>query len=231
MSSSPALLDPVILPLVQGPRILDVACGLGKWGYLCMTNYWETFAPQRDRVPEVVGIDGFFPNVQMAIRNGCYRTVIHGLLPLLPFEDQSFDSVLLIEIIEHLEEGKDLQLIQEAKRVARHRVILSTPNFPTSRPGHKTLTGYNELEAHVSFLHRRTLKRLGFKLYGAGLRRGPSNWLRILYRLGLLGFYDNRCRIGLGNISYWFPILAENVVGVWFNHKGDSSEREPKQDP
>lgn len=215
MGSSPAFLDPVVIPLVEGPRILDVGCGLGKWGYLCMTNYWETFAPQPDHTPEVVGIDGFFPNVQKAIQNGCYRTVIHGLLPLLPFENQSFDSVLLIEIVEHMEAGKDLQLIQEAKRVARRRVILSTPNFPTPRPGHKTMTGYNEMEAHLSFLSRRTLRRLGFRLYGAGLRRGPKEWRRILYRLHLLKFYDNRFRIGLRNISYWFPCLSENVVGVW----------------
>ncbi len=93
MGSSPAFLDLVVIPLIQGPRILDVGCGLGKWGYLCMTNDWETFAYQPDEIPIVVGIEGFFPNVQMAIQNGCYRTVIHVLLPLLPFPDQSFDRV------------------------------------------------------------------------------------------------------------------------------------------
>ena len=42
MGGSPANLDPVVIPLVEGPRILDVGCGFGKWGHLCLTNYWET---------------------------------------------------------------------------------------------------------------------------------------------------------------------------------------------
>jgi hypothetical protein len=180
-----------------------------------MTNYWETHGTPAEGAPETVGMDAFLPNVRMAERSGGYQSVVHGFFPPLPFADQSFDSVLLLEIVEHLEERKALDLIQEAKRVARCRVLLSTPNFPTLRPGHQTLTGFNDLEAHVSHLSRKHLRRLGFRLYGAGLRRGPRDWRRVLYRLNLLRAYDERFRVGLWNISYWFPLLAENVVGLW----------------
>ena len=215
MSSSPAILDPVVIPLIQGPRILDVGCGLGKWGYLCLTNYWETYGAQQGTIPEITGIDAFLPNVMRLREQNVYREVLHALCPPLPFGDQTFNTVLLIEVIEHLEKNAAFHLISEAQRVAQHRVVLSTPNFPSFRPGHETLTGFNPLEAHVSYWERRTLKKFGFKLYGAGLKQGHRQWRRILYRLGLLHFYDCQFRRPLGNLSYWFPSIAENVVGVW----------------
>jgi ubiquinone/menaquinone biosynthesis C-methylase UbiE len=39
VSSSPAFLDPVVLPLVKGTSVLDVACGLGRWGALPQSNF------------------------------------------------------------------------------------------------------------------------------------------------------------------------------------------------
>lgn len=209
------MLDPVVIPLIQGPRILDVGCGLGKWGYLCLTNYWETYGAQPGTVPEVIGIDAFLPNVKLVRQRGVYHEILHGLCPPLPFCDGSFDTVLLIELIEHLKEREGLTLIQEAKRVARHRVVLSTPNFPSLRPGHETMTGFNELEAHISYWKRSNLKKLGFKLFGAGLKPGHREWRRILYRLGVLQFYDLRFRPAFGNLSLWLPMIAENIVGVW----------------
>lgn len=209
------MLDPVVLPLIQGPRILDVGCGLGKWGYLCLTNYWETYGAQPGTIPEITGLDAFLPNVKRLHEQKVYREVLHVVCPPLPFGDQTYDTVLLIELIEHLEEIAGLNLILEAKRVARHRVVLSTPNFSSLRPGHETITGFNAMEAHVSYWKRRALKKLGFKLYGAGLKRGHREWRRILYRLGILHFYDLRFRQAFGNLSFWFPVIAENVVGVW----------------
>jgi SAM-dependent methyltransferase len=221
MGSSPVFLDPVVIPLIEGPRILDVGCGFGKWGYLCMTNYWETHAPEAGTSPQIVGIDGYAPNVQMARSKGCYNNVLDAIFPPLPFENGSFDSVLLIELIEHLEETNAVELIEEAKRVACNRVIISTPNFPDFRPGHETLTGFNELEAHTSYWNRRRLRQLGFTLYGVGLKPGSRYWRGILRRLGILGLYDKRFRPCLSSLSLQFPCIAENIIGVWKNENCD----------
>jgi SAM-dependent methyltransferase len=215
MSSSPICLDSLVIPLVQGPKILDVGCGFGRWGYLCTTNYWETRDPEAGRIPEIVGIDGFLPNLRMIKNNGCYAQVIHSLVPPLPFKADAFDTVIVVEVIEHIPKAMGAELIAEAKRVARHRVIISTPNYPAFRPGLNTMTGFNELEAHVSYWSRRQLRQLGFSLYGAGWNPNVRYWPSVVQRLRTLRLYSSWLQIGLGSLGFWFPFLAENVVGVW----------------
>jgi SAM-dependent methyltransferase len=215
VGGSPVALDPVVIPLVQGPKVLDVGCGFGKWGYLCTSNYWQTFASVRGSHPEIVGCDGYEANVEMSRKSGCYREVLHLLVPPLPFDDCSFDSVLLVEIVEHLEQSSAKLLIREAKRVARHRVIISTPNYPDIRDGTNSMTGWNALDAHLSYHSRACLRGLGFKLYGCGFKPGHRYWRGLLRRAGLLVFYDDRFRKNFGGLSLLFPAVADNVVGVW----------------
>lgn len=215
MGGSSVSLDAVVIPLVEGPRILDVGCGFGRWGYLCMTNYWETHSPVPAGRPETVGIDGYLPNVEMAGANGCYRECIHASFPPLPFEDSSFDTVLMVELIEHLQDDRGLELIAEAKRVARRRVVISTPNFPDFRLAHPTITGLNELDGHLSYWSRSRLRKLGFQIYGTGWIRG-SRYLRGgLRRVGLLSWFDGRLRPALSSLSLAMPVAAENTVGLW----------------
>jgi|WetSurSiteA1Bulk_404760.scaffolds.fasta_scaffold09364_2 SAM-dependent methyltransferase len=222
MGGSPVALDPVVLPLIHGPKILDVGCGFGKWGYLCTSNYWQTFCPTPGSRPEIVGCDGHQANVQMSRNNGCYREVFQLIVPPLPFDDRCFDTVLLIEIIEHLEEERARLLIEEAKRVARRRVIISTPNYPSLRDGTSSITGWNPLDAHMSYISRTKLRDLGFRLLGCGIRPASAYLGCILRRLGLLGWYDDRFRVHCGSLSLLLPAAADNVVGLWIRKVASS---------
>lgn len=215
MGSSPCVLDSVVLPLVLGPRILDAGCGFGRWGALLTTNYWETDRAEPGVKPSVTGCDGYLPNAELARQSGFYTEVVHAAFPPLPFSDNSFETVLLLDVIEHLEELKGMELIDEAKRVASQRVVLSTPNWPAFRDGHATMTGWNELEAHLSYWNRKALRDLGFRLYGAGWRPGGRYWRTILRRTGLLSFYDGVMRPSVISLSTYLPLMSENVVGIW----------------
>ena len=215
MGGSPVILDPIVIPLVQGPKILDVACGFGKWGSLCTTNYWQTFRPVHGSRPEITGCDGHPENVQMCKNYGCYSEVLHLIVPPLPFDDGSFDTVLLIEIVEHLKKDLAQLLIREAKRVARHRVILSTPNYSDLRGGITGITGWNPLDAHLSYINRAELRRLGFRLSGCGLKPGNKYFRFAVRKLGMLGWYDNWARFHLGGLSLALPAMADSVVGLW----------------
>jgi SAM-dependent methyltransferase len=215
MGGSPVSLDPIVIPLIEGPKILDVGCGFGKWGNLCYTNYWETRNPVGGTPPEIVGCDGYLPNVEMARRNGCYRECMHLKVPPLPFSDMSFDTVLMIEIIEHLLEFDAVELIDEAKRVARKRVVLSTPNFPDFRDGHDTITGWNELDAHLSYWSQSRLRQLDFEISGAGVKSRSRYARGVLRRFGLLPWFDARFRLALSGLGSFIPFTAENTVAVW----------------
>jgi hypothetical protein len=89
------------------------------------------------------------------------------------------------------------KLLVEAERVARHRVIFSTPAFPAYREGLETLEGFNPYEAHLSFWSRREFLNRNYKLYGAGLRYGPS-WFRQVF----------------SSVSIVLPLLGECIVAV-----------------
>ena len=215
MGSSPSFLDAVVIPFVQGPKILDVGCGFGRWGALITTNYWETCFGRPTGQPEITGCDGYLPNVNLARRSGFYTQVKHFIFPPLSFPDNSYDTVLLLDVIEHLENENGVMLIDEAKRITSHRVILSTPNWYAIRNAHATMTGWNNLEAHLSYWTRDHLRRRGFKLYGAGWRAGGRYWRGMLRRINLLSFDDRVIRPSLMSMSLYFPSFAENIVGVW----------------
>jgi len=217
VGSSPIILDPVVMPLIRGPRILDIGCGFGRWGVLLTSNYWETRGDQKAARPEVIGCDGFMPNAVLAWKTGFFAQLVHAIFPPLPFKTSSFDTVLLLDVIEHLKKEEGLQLVEEAKRVASHRVILSTPNYHAIRDAHATMTGWNQFEAHLSHWPRPYLRRLGFRLLGAGWRPGGRYWRGGLRRINLLPFYDHVLRPWLASLSLYVPIFSQNVVGVWEN--------------
>ncbi|HME43775.1 MAG TPA: class I SAM-dependent methyltransferase [Syntrophorhabdales bacterium] len=215
MGSSPCVLDAVVIPLVLGPSILDVGCGFGRWGALLTTNYWETHLAEPGTRPSITGCDGYLPNVELARQSGFYTEVTHTLFPPLPFANDSFETVLLLDIVEHLDSKDGSKLIDEAKRIASRRVILSTPNWPAFRGGHATVTGWNDLEAHLSYWSRGTLRDLGFRLYGAGWHPGKRYWRGALRRARLLPLYDATIRPNIASLSRCAPFFAENLVGMW----------------
>lgn len=47
------------------------------------------------------------------------------VLPLMP--DDSVDTVLALDVIEHMEKEEGLRLLHQAKRIARHQVVVFTP--------------------------------------------------------------------------------------------------------
>lgn len=96
-----------------GSQILDVGCGTGvnsielkKRGFECTGIEIESqYVEQANQ---------HIPAFQMSAQS-------------LQFPDKSFDTILMVEVLEHLEDPE--KAISEAARVARKNVILSVPNI------------------------------------------------------------------------------------------------------
>lgn len=201
MSSSWSYLDPVILPLLVGETVLDVGCGLGRWGALIETNFWEA---KLDAPPAVDGCDAFEPNVEHCRSRGTYRNVWLQALPS-PLEG-TWDTVLACEVVEHVPETQVGEMLDLLERAARRRVIVSTPNSPLYRPGGETIVGFNEFEAHVSYVSRALLEQRGYRVYGAGFGRYNSRLALRAARWSL--------RKSLSSVPYRLPRIAETIVAV-----------------
>lgn len=83
--------------------VLDVGCGNGEL---------KKYLPKGC---QYVGVD--------TNPTGC---AVQGCAYELVFSDKSFDTVTLLEVLEHLE--NPLEALIEARRVARQKIIISVPN-------------------------------------------------------------------------------------------------------
>jgi 2-polyprenyl-3-methyl-5-hydroxy-6-metoxy-1,4-benzoquinol methylase len=201
VSSSPAYLDPVILPLIRGETVLDVGCGYGRWGHLVQSNFWEAGL---SKPPVVDGFDAFQANVDYCSKQNSYRRVWQQSLPS-QLTDR-WDTVLACEVIEHIEQKNVEQVLSVLENAAKRRIIFSTPNWPAFRPGAETIVGYNEHEAHLSYLSRSFFRNRGYTLLGAGFGN-PHNLPSRIIRKCFLGWAPM-----LDSLSRVVPIFANSLV-------------------
>lgn len=99
-----------------GREVLDVGCSYGRYAL---------FAHECGRF--VVGVDNDFRRLHKARESGLAVAVADAAS--LPFVDNSFDTVVLFDILEHISD--DVAVIKEAARVARTNMLISVPKSDT----------------------------------------------------------------------------------------------------
>lgn len=104
--------------------MLDLGCGL----MLDIMDFCPTYPKSKLHCRELVGVDAYRPYLEWLNEKGV-RTVHHDLRVLpLPFADKSFDVVLLLDILEHLDSLEQVTaLVNECKRVTRKTIFVVTP--------------------------------------------------------------------------------------------------------
>ena len=96
-----------------GRTVLDLGCGIGGYSRALADRGFTMTA--LDVVPEYV---------ERARSIGVDADLYGG--DRLPLEDGSVDTVIVLEVLEHLEDPA--ALLREARRVARQNVLVTTPN-------------------------------------------------------------------------------------------------------
>ncbi len=127
------------LALPAGARILDAGCGSGR-------NMVELA-----RHGSVTGVELSQPSVELA-RARQSGEVIEGSVLELPFESDSFELVVSLDVIEHLED--DLGALRELHRVVAPggALLVTVPAYPWLWSGH------DEINHHYRRYTRRSLQ-------------------------------------------------------------------------
>jgi len=120
-----------IIPEVVGDSVLEVGCGGGK--------ALEMFAMSGYRA---VGIDNNDVPLYVCKKKGL--EVYKGDAQNLDFDDNSFDTVFSMHVLEHVDDDK--KAIQESLRVAKYRAIHLIPLGKRKPKSHKRIYSESDIE-------------------------------------------------------------------------------------
>jgi len=184
----------------ESRSILDVGCGKGE--PMKFIN--------RHRKFHTMGVDIFEPYIEACKKQQIHDEYLLCNIQDLPFADKSFDIVLCMEVLEHLEKDDGEKLLMDMERIARRQVILTTP------------AGDYEQEAYDDNLHQehkyiwspREMKERGYRAVGIGVRNlgGKSGVQSPLP--GFLHPLVNLTWVLAGPVVRFFPGLAGDMVCV-----------------
>lgn len=105
------MLEDLILAQIEpNDTILDIGCGIRN----------QTRKLDPSRVTSLDAWEKVNPDVLIDLEK-----------EKLPFPENSFDVILMIDFIEHLDKPRGIELIEECKIIARKKIVLWTPTFWT----------------------------------------------------------------------------------------------------
>lgn len=142
--------------LKHAHTLLDVGSGNGR--FMQRINWDKKF--------KVIGVELFNAYIRQAKATKLYEKILKEDIKRLTFEKNSFDAVLASQIVEHFTKKEGILLIKKMERWARNTVVIGTPN------GHFHQEAYddNDLQEHFSSWTPPDFRKLGYSVYGQGLK-------------------------------------------------------------
>ncbi|MFC2072263.1 class I SAM-dependent methyltransferase [Chloroflexota bacterium] len=184
----------------KGQSLLDIGCGDGRIIKALLKNK-EVFT---------IGADIDAQSLRECLKCGMHDGYILCDVRKLPLKENSFDIVLSVEVLEHLEKEDGQKSIKAWEKIARRQVIITTP-VGICEVQAPNGSSYDE---HKASWYPGELKKLGYQIRGHGLSyfygdRGwfncaPNILMPLLYILSVL----------VGPLVYFFPGLAGRMVCI-----------------
>ena len=135
-SMKPSIPDPFLFETISsyamGKKTLDIGCGN------------KTYSGVSDQTVTLDGWDAVNPDILLNLEKDD-----------LPFEENEFECVLLLDVIEHIERKRGEEILEQAKKIASGRVYVFTPLWWDTNEAHTNdpaCWAYgNQLNLHKSF--------------------------------------------------------------------------------
>ena len=184
-----------------GHAILDFGCGTG--GYA---------ATLQRSGHEVTGVDSNPAHVAATASLGVPARVVDGVLP---FADRSFDTAIMIEVLEHLPDDVIEGVLSDVRRVVRKNVLITVPNCEGAAKLHVVGVTHEHFLAtdHRQFFTRADLETL-LRRFFAGVRidRGDPGFPHLLLPPALRRPLTGLRRLGLLPPAFYSRLFAEAQV-------------------
>ena len=184
----------------RNESILDVGCGKGvPMRFINRRSQFYT-----------VGVDIFEPYLRECKRQGIHNEYILANVGKLPFQRKSFDIVLCMEVLEHLEKEEGGKLLQAVEEIARNQVIITTPVGTYKQDAYDS----NPYQEHKFIWNPAEMKALGYKVQRLGLchMSGEDELMarlpRVIKLLNLIIW------VAAGPLVRLIPLLAGHMVAT-----------------
>lgn len=178
--------------------VLDVGCG--SWSPLARVK--KNF--------KSVGIDMYKPSIEELKKLKIHDEYKVGNVLKLStyFKPKSFDAVIALDVIEHLEKEEGFELLSQMETIAKKKVIILTPFGFTEQHSYDG----NPYQIHKSGWYISDFKKRGYKIFGMrGLRFIRGEYANIKYKPWFLwGVISSISQF----FVYPFPILAYQLLAV-----------------
>lgn len=132
--------------------VLDVGCGSSSPLAKVKKNFYS------------VGVDAFKPSIKKSKKDRIHNDYKLGDVLKIGkyFPEKSFDAVVALDLIEHLEKKDGFNLLKQMESIAKKKIILMTPNgFVAQHPLED-----NPYQIHKSGWGILDFKKMRYKVYG-----------------------------------------------------------------
>jgi 2-polyprenyl-3-methyl-5-hydroxy-6-metoxy-1,4-benzoquinol methylase len=135
------------VPFITGKKVLDVGCG-NAYGTSLMAS----------SATEITGLDYDAKTIELNTQQYASQKNLffqHGVIPPLPFANNSFDVITAFQFIEHIHDRKEF--LSECVRVLKPggKILVTTPNAKKSlarNPFHVFEYTFKEMEEEIKMI-------------------------------------------------------------------------------
>lgn len=189
--------------LVDMKSVLDVGCG----GNSPLSRIKKKFYS--------VGVDIFRPSIKKSKRVKIHDEYKLGNILKINafFKPKSFDAVIALDVIEHLEKKDGLKLLKDMESIAKKKVIVLTPYGFTKQNPYED----NPHQVHKSGWAISDFQKLGYKVYGMrGFRFIRGEYATIKYKPW---FFWGAVAVLSQFLAYFFPQWAYQLLAIKYLEK------------